>query len=497
MCRRLQTILLVLLGSGAGLLGDGLAEGTTTRAVSFRMEEKEIGPCPKPSGFFWGSPDGAHFAIWGGERKKTHVILDGKPGPVFAEVSIPVFSPDGTRLAYVAEAEKEGSFIVADGQKGQKYDCIALGSDSRRPDWPKCLFSPDGKHLAYAAARGVKWMAVLDGKEGREYDSVDSLVFSEDGNHLAYRAGARGEWNRWEHFIVRDGKEGQRYEQRLRGITVGDPVFNADGTHLAYTLVQEDMETEKIRYHLILDEKAVASDDNMDDVRLSPDGKQFAYLKQEGGRDGRVHIVGNVLGIRTYDRIRKEPRYTANGGLTYVAERARKLEAVIDGKAVEIGAKFVLAPDGSRLAYLAEKEGKRIMVVDGKPGPAFENIYWESWSPPSFSRDGKHFAYGARNQYRFYMVVDDKVSRPYTLWHIYGMNFSRDGSQFAFIAAKHDDCSRSVGMVVIVNGEEGPPYEDILPVGPAILADGTVEYFGVRKGILYRVRHVSLGKEGK
>jgi len=86
------------------------------------------------------------------------------------------------------------------------------------------LFSPDGKRLAYFAQRGQKWVAVLDGKEGVEYDGIGKgASFSPDSQRLAYAA-----WKGAKRLVVVDGQEGPETD----GGTV--PVFSADSRHLAY-----------------------------------------------------------------------------------------------------------------------------------------------------------------------------------------------------------------------------------------------------------------------
>ena len=49
-------------------------------------------------------------------------------------------------------------------------------------------FSPDGKHLAYAARRGAVWRMVLDGQEGPEFAGVALPIFSPADQHLVYFA---------------------------------------------------------------------------------------------------------------------------------------------------------------------------------------------------------------------------------------------------------------------------------------------------------------------
>jgi hypothetical protein len=62
-------------------------------------------------------------------------------------------------------------FIVVDGQEGKRYDDIGASG---------LLFSPDGKRVAYAAQAGEDWLVVADGIEGKRYDGLlqgSRLVF--------------------------------------------------------------------------------------------------------------------------------------------------------------------------------------------------------------------------------------------------------------------------------------------------------------------------------
>jgi hypothetical protein len=84
-------------------------------------------------------------------------------------------------VAYVAE--KGGKWlVVVDGQEGAEYDGILEGG---------LLFSPDGQRVAYRAQKGEKWLVVVDGQAGAEYDVIGkgSLVFGPEGDleYLAVR----------------------------------------------------------------------------------------------------------------------------------------------------------------------------------------------------------------------------------------------------------------------------------------------------------------------
>ncbi len=114
----------------------------------------------------------------------------------------PAFSPDSRRVAYVA-ARGGKWLVVVDGVEGKEHDGIVAGSP---------VFSADSKRVAYAARRVAKQLVVVDGVEGKEYDGAANLVFSPDSKRVAYEA-KRGD--RW--LAVVDGVEGKEYDGFLKG----------------------------------------------------------------------------------------------------------------------------------------------------------------------------------------------------------------------------------------------------------------------------------------
>ena len=129
-----------------------------------------------------------------------------------------IHSPDGTRTATVEfKRGRDPYTVVVDGQASAKY--LKIGRSSP-------LFSPDGKHVAFAAFKIGGWVVVLDGHESRKkYDKVGPLIFSPDGSHLAFSADT-SHFKPWT-VIVDDHDCGYFQE-------VGEPVFSPDGKHLAF-----------------------------------------------------------------------------------------------------------------------------------------------------------------------------------------------------------------------------------------------------------------------
>jgi len=150
--------------------------------------------------------------------KSEHKVIESPDGTKGL-----VASPDRRHLAYVFRQEGGRQAVALDGEPGRLYDWI-LG---------KPAFSPDGKHLAYAAGsivdRKLVWRVVIDGVEGKPYDRIllqrsgTPVLFSPDGRRSAYVA-SRGGW----HLPTSRGKSGSAF------------VISADGHLLTCSHVLDD-----------------------------------------------------------------------------------------------------------------------------------------------------------------------------------------------------------------------------------------------------------------
>jgi Tol biopolymer transport system component len=137
---------------------------------------------------------------------------------------------------------------------------------------------------------------------------------------------------------------------------------------------------------------------------------------------------------------------------------------------------LVFSPDGKRVACAAQKGRKQLVVVDGQPGPEYDDV-----ARPVFSPDGKRLAYAARDGKKNLVIVDGQSGPSYN--RIDSLVFSPDGKRLAYVAQ-----NANKKWLGVVDGQPGLEYDDIVENGPTFQPDGTLEYLAGRSDRLYRVR---------
>ncbi len=230
------------------------------------------------------------------EVQKAFVVVDGSKGEEFDAVGPPCFSPDGRSVAYLAtQAPNRGKApfvqVVHDGRKGESFSSIrelGFGPDgkillyqassgqgwfqvvgSRKgetfDDVGKPVFNAAGTTFAYVAQRNGKFRVVVGDHEGEAFNRVDDLRFARDGKTPVYSA-----WLGDRRFLVSNGQktedlragdfenahlgavsrmicspDGKTFayragacvivgERRIDVFAATDPVFNEDGSKVAF-----------------------------------------------------------------------------------------------------------------------------------------------------------------------------------------------------------------------------------------------------------------------
>ncbi|HOO53558.1 MAG TPA: HEAT repeat domain-containing protein [Methanothrix sp.] len=348
-------------------------------------------------------------------------VESGTERPTFSSYKIMdyqqinTFSPDNTRVVYMGRNDAGYWYYIIAGPEGEIIEKNAYYSPR------DFVFSQDGEHYAYKVLNNSKWMAVVDGSEGREYDEVwNSIVFSHDGERYAYSATKDGQ-----SFMVVDGIEYGPYK------SVSDPIISSGGQHVLYTMVEEGND-----HYVVVD--GVVQDLMGSHPIVSPDGSRWAYS------------FGSM--------------YT--GSPCYI---------VLDDDFIDLGkdesnrvAQMVFSPMGTRLAYDlvpgGNAYGDHIVVVDGVPGKRYHD---PGVGTIVFSSDESTVAYWAKAEDGgFVMVMNGEEGKIYN--KIGDPIISPDGSHVAYIVEESD------GMFVVSDGIEGKKYESIW--GLTFSLDGRLAY---------------------
>jgi len=335
--------------------GDRLAVVGLRKGKRLVMVDGKEGPPFDVIGGLKFSHDGRHFAYggadiksgFGGDKGLGRVVIDGEPGPqhqgektssflkamamgptslapgYFADlshwlhgVSSPVFTPDGSRVAYVAHRGKDDEVVVVDGQPGAQFPLITT----------PLVFCPRGQRLAYGVRRGDNDETVIvDGQSGPKVASVESMPwFCGEGRHIAYLVSDAGG-----KFLMVDGAR-----VGLALLADADYVswsgFSPDGRRVAYVVARSNLtilaRNAKRRVYVdgqpgpLYDSRALGL------IGFTPDSRHVVYLvhnlKDSSPKDSFV-VVDQAEGKR-YDSVWARTLEVREREISYVAQSGAK-----------------------------------------------------------------------------------------------------------------------------------------------------------------------------
>ena len=130
--------------------------------------------------------DGEKIAFSGILDGQTYIVIDGVPkGVPYEKIISIVFSPDGNRIAYIAEKEKK--FVaVLDDKISKVYD--EIGKLGTKNGLTYLVFSPDSQQIAFKVVVEEGSFVVVNQQEGKVYSEITNFQFSDDSKQFSYQA---------------------------------------------------------------------------------------------------------------------------------------------------------------------------------------------------------------------------------------------------------------------------------------------------------------------
>jgi hypothetical protein len=396
------------------------------------VDGKESKPCEGFIEKIYFSPDSKRLAYSVCDGEKWYVVIDKQAGKKYEEVQIAGFSPDNKHFVYSACLSGEW-FVVNNGVAGKRYDEISLAGYLR-----------DGK-IVYIAILDNQYFAVVDGKESGPYDYIDDIMLSPDGKRYAYEAKKEDKY-----CAVVDGIEGKYYESLGWSMK-----FSPDSKKLAYSARTGNL------WYAVVD--GVESQQSFENLHLmffyfSPDSKRTALDVWSG--DFSWLVIDGVEGEK-YDKVHNVVFSPDSQRIAYIGEiitpdKETIFTAVIDGiegkqyTYIDIfNDSMVFSPDSKSIAYIASNGSSRIMVIDGIESDNFNSVLNFVFSP-----DSKRTAYIARinNSSLNQIVVLDGIKSEF--YNVVNIKFSPHSEYFIALVS-----DRNKDKYLLVEGAPSSKYK--------------------------------------
>lgn len=409
-----------------------------------RVQETQLANAMK--GIDWSSAavttDGNRIAYVINAKAGSRVVVDGKPGDLFdvIEPGHPVLSRGGTRVAYAAKRDRAW-FVVMDESVNGPYESVQLGHP---------VISADESNACAVVQKGESQFLVVNGTEEVACEKFldGSPILSPDGKHYAYAAKSDGQW-----LVYLDGEEIASFDE----VAGTDMAFGVDGEQFACIGRREG------KAFVYLGKEVLASHEK---ARLP------LFLPGEGGLcyqacdQGKWSLVVGETRSETFDDVGDFVLDTARNGVAFFARIGDKWH-VIRGE--EQGPAYdgfgrgslTFGPAGQRMAYVAIRDGKAVVVIDGKESPPHQGVLAGT---PVFSPTGQSVAYAALEDGLWRVYVDNVEQRAYDSIVEFSLRFTPDGTLPLALVGRGDRLALAIGDAVSMQDYLIPRGSLLLPI---------------------------------
>jgi hypothetical protein len=142
------------------------------------------------------SSDGSQIAYNAEIGGQAYVVVNNNQEiNAYQKANYIVFSKDGTTIAFVATKD-DGSYVVISAEiqnitetlkESKSFKEIALANDADGNS-SAIIMNDDGSKIAYVIKENDKIYVVVDGQKSQGYDDILSFSFSEDGSSFTFEA---------------------------------------------------------------------------------------------------------------------------------------------------------------------------------------------------------------------------------------------------------------------------------------------------------------------
>jgi Tol biopolymer transport system component/imidazolonepropionase-like amidohydrolase len=402
-------------------------------------------------------------------------------------------SPDGRTVAI----DLLGALWTYDAGGGPARRILEDGYDARLPVW-----SPDGRRLAFQAYHRDTWHVWVIGADGTGLQQITYGPFddrepfwSPDGTRLTFSSDRSGHYDIWIATLA----SGEVSRLTSAGSNESMPAWSPDGREIAFVSdrpergVYAQPVAGGAERRLALDATAVAA------PAWAPDAKSIAYATTAGSTT-RLMVNGKNVADAAEDVFPFRPQFVAGGDVLYAADGVVKRRPLAGGPARTLaftaevaftrapftprGRRFddsapqpvrglmhpAISPDGSRIAFAALGDLWLVPATEGSPSPQrlTQDVFVET--NPVWSPDGQEIAYSSDRDGAVALWIRDLRSGADRRVAPEGTtaSWSPDGRQLAFL-----DTASTLRVVDVASREARQAHDRIFEPGrPSWSPDG-------------------------